>query len=81
MGRQSRTAVCRIQQKDSGRLTLSPRGTHVFALPNTTLSGVLPAIKSSNDGPFSRVEVNEGFAGAGAVEAVANERTAILKDR
>jgi len=55
-------------------------GTHVFAFPNTTLSGPFPVIKSSNDGPFSRVEANEGFVEVEAGEAVANERTAILQD-
>ena len=55
---------------------------HVFVFPSTTLSGRFPTIKSSNEGPPSRVEVNEGFAGAEAeaVEAVANERMAILED-
>ena len=53
--------------------------TNVLALPSTTLSGGFPTIKSSNDGPSSRVEVNEGFVGAEA-EAVANERMAILED-
>jgi hypothetical protein len=36
-------------------------------------------MKSSNDGPLSRVEANEGLVGAG--EVVANERMAILEDR
>ena len=42
-----------------------------------------PVIKSSNDGPPSRVEANECFveAGVGAWEVVANERMAILQDR
>lgn len=53
-----------------------------MALPSTTLSGRFPAIKSSSEGPLLRVEVNEGFVGAEAeaVEAVANERMAILED-
>lgn len=49
--------------------------------PSTTLSGVLPAMKSSNDGPSSRVEVKVGLVGAEAGVAVANERMAILHDR
>ena len=55
---------------------------YVLALPSTTLSGRFPAIKSSSEGPLLRVEVNEGFVGAEAeaVEAVANERMAILED-
>ena len=38
-------------------------------------------MKSSNDGPSSRVEENEGFVDAEAEAAVANERMAILHDR
>jgi hypothetical protein len=66
-----------------GWVNVGIEGTHVFAFPNTTLSGVFPAMNSSNDGPLSRVEANEGFVEAGveAGEAVANERMAILEDR
>lgn len=42
---------------------------------------MFPPMKSSNDGPPSRVEVNEDFVGAEAEEAVANERIAILEVR
>ena len=40
-------------------------------------------MKSSNDGPLLRVDLNEGFVEAEveAWEAVANERMAILPDR
>ena len=38
-------------------------------------------MKSSNDGPSSRVELNEGLVEVEAEDAVANERTAILEDR
>lgn len=37
-------------------------------------------MKSSNDGPLSRVEANEGFVGAEAEATVASERMAILWD-
>ena len=38
-------------------------------------------MKSSNDGPFSRAEANEGFVGAENEVAVAKERMVILQDR
>ena len=64
-----------------GHVDIVTEGTHAFVLPNTTLSGTLPTTKSSNDGPLSRVEVNEGFVEVEVGEAVANERTAILEER
>lgn len=38
-------------------------------------------MKSSNDGPLSRVEANEVLVGAEAGAAVASERMAVLQDR
>ena len=64
-----------------GYVDVATEGTHAFVFPNTTLSGMFPTTKSSNDGPLSRVEVNEGFVEVEVGEAVANERTAILEDR
>lgn len=49
--------------------------------PSTTLSGASPAMKSSNDGPLLRVEVNEVFVRGGTEATVANERMAVPQDR